>query len=178
VVWLVVRDSQHVEATSLIYLATPRSTAESREGVPVKVAAVLQKKGNHVHTIHPAATVADAANSLAEAAIGALVVTIADGTVVGILSERDLVRGLSRHGCAVLTMTVADLMTRRVNTCTSQDSVTQMMRRMTTGRHRHMPVVDRGRLVGIVSIGDVVKNRIQEIELEQGVLRDCYLASR
>lgn len=144
----------------------------------MRVAAVLQNKGRHVHTIHPAATVADAANSLADAEIGALVVTIASGVVVGILSERDLVRGLRSHGSAVLTMTVADLMTRRVNTCTSQDSVTQLMRRMTTGRHRHMPVVDDGHLTGLISIGDVVKNRIQEVELEQGVLRDCYIASR
>jgi CBS domain-containing protein len=144
----------------------------------MKVAAVLQKKGRHVHTIHPAATIADAADSLAGSEIGALVVTIAAGDVVGIISERDLVRGMRHHGAPVLTMTVADLMTRRVETCTSQDSVTQLMRRMTTGRFRHMPVVDGGRLAGLVSIGDVVKNRIQEVELEQGVLRDCYLASR
>lgn len=144
----------------------------------MKVAAVLQKKGTHVHTIHPAATVADAANSLAGSEVGALVVTVAGGGIVGILSERDLVRGLRTHGGAVLSMTVADLMTRRVHTCTSQDSVTALMRRMTSGRYRHMPVVDDGQLAGIVSIGDVVKNRIQEVELEQGVLRDCYLASR
>lgn len=75
-------------------------------------------------------------------------------------------------------MTVADLMTRRVDTCTSQDSVTQLMRRMTSGRYRHMPVVDGGRLAGLVSIGDIVKNRIQEVELEQGVLRDAYIARR
>lgn len=144
----------------------------------MKVAAVLRKKGRHVHTIHPAATVVDAADALAGSEIGALVVTIAAGDVVGILSERDLVRGLRSHGDAVLRMTVADLMTRRVDTCTSQDSVTQLMRRMTSGRYRHMPVVDGGRLAGLVSIGDVVKNRIQEVELEQGVLRDAYIARR
>lgn len=144
----------------------------------MKVSAVLHKKGSHVHTIHPAATVADAANRLAGSEIGALVVTTAAGEVIGILSERDLVRGLGSHGSAVLTMYVADLMTRRVSTCMSQDSITALMRRMTTGRFRHMPVVDGGRLTGLISIGDVVKNRIQEVELEQGVLRDCYLASR
>lgn len=144
----------------------------------MKVAAVLQKKGRHVHTIHPAASVAEAANSLAGSEIGALVVTVVGGGIVGILSERDIVRGLRAHGSRLLTMTVADVMTRRVNTCTSQDSVTDLMRRMTTDRHRHMPVVDDGRLAGIVSIGDVVKNRVQEVELAQGVLRDCYLASR
>lgn len=144
----------------------------------MKVAAVLQKKGRHVHTIHPAASVAEAANSLAGSEIGALVVTVVGGGIVGILSERDIVRGLRTHGSGLLTMTVADVMTRRVNTCTSQDSVTDLMRRMTTDRHRHMPVVDDGRLAGIVSIGDVVKNRVQEVELAQGVLRDCYLASR
>jgi len=144
----------------------------------MKVAAVLQKKGGDVHTIHPAATVADAANLLASAEIGALVVTVAGGQVVGILSERDLIRGLRTHGTSALAMTVADLMTRRVSVCTSDDSITDLMRRMTTGRFRHVPVVDDDRLVGIVSIGDVVKSRIQEVELEQGVLRDCYLASR
>lgn len=144
----------------------------------MNVAAVLDNKGRHVHTIHPAATVADATNALAGAEIGALVVTTVEGDVLGILSERDVVRGLRRYGAAVLAMTVADLMTRRVNTCTSEDSITQVMQRMTAGRHRHMPVLDRGRLTGMVSIGDVVKSRIEEVELERGVLRDCYIASR
>jgi CBS domain-containing protein len=144
----------------------------------MNVAAILQKKGRDVHTIHPAASIVDAANSLAGLEIGALVVTIVDGHVIGILSERDVLRGLRSHGGAALTMTVADLMTRRVNTCTSQDPITQVMHRMTAGRHRHMPVVDGGRLAGMVSIGDVVKNRIQEVELERSVLRDCYIAAR
>jgi len=144
----------------------------------MNVAAVLQKKGRDVHTIHPAASILDAARSLAGFEIGALVVTIVDGHVIGILSERDLVRGMRSHGSAVLTMTVADLMTRRVNTCTPEDSITEVMHRMTTGRHRHMPVVDGGRLAGMVSIGDVVKNRIEEVELERSVLRDCYIAAR
>jgi CBS domain-containing protein len=144
----------------------------------MNVADVLQKKGRDVHTIHPAASILDAAKSLAGYEIGALVVTIVDGHIIGILSERDLVRGMRSHGSAVLTMTVADLMTRRVNTCTSEDSITDVMHRMTTGRHRHMPVVDGGRLAGMVSIGDVVKNRIEEVELERSVLRDCYIAAR
>lgn len=144
----------------------------------MKVASLLQKKGHHVHTIHPAATIATAADTLARSAIGALVVTDVAGEVVGILSERDLVRGMHVHGGAVVALTVADLMTRRVEVCAPGDTLTELMQRMTVGRFRHLPVVDEGRLAGLVSIGDVVKNRIEEVELESGVLRDCYIASR
>jgi Predicted signal-transduction protein containing cAMP-binding and CBS domains len=144
----------------------------------MKVAGVLRTKGRDVHTIHPAATVADAADRLSDSGVGALVVTVAGGGMVGIVSERDLVRGLHDHGAAVLGMTVADVMSRQVRSCTSQDSVTDLMRRMTAERHRHMPVVDGGKLTGLVSIGDVVKHRIEEVELERAVLRDAYISRR
>ncbi|MGE3285661.1 MAG: CBS domain-containing protein [Pseudonocardia sp.] len=144
----------------------------------MKVSTLLQKKGSHVHTIHPAATIATAADALAGSSIGALVVTDVVGEVVGMLSERDLVRGMHVHGGAVVALTVADLMTRRVEVCAPEDTVNDLMRRMTVGRFRHMPVVEDGHLAGLVSIGDVVKSRIEEVELESGVLRDCYLASR
>jgi CBS domain-containing protein len=111
--------------------------------------------------------------------IGALIVTgPGDERIVGIISERDIVRGMAEHGVAVLNMRVSGLMTYAVKTCAPHDSLKHVMVVMTLGRIRHLPVVDGSRLCGMVSIGDVVKNRLQEMELEVNVLRDACLAGR
>jgi CBS domain-containing protein len=136
------------------------------------VKAILSAKGTDVLTIDPTTNVAAAAKLLAERKIGALVVTGPDRRVVGIVSERDIVQELAAHGAASLDLPLTDVMTRKVTTCTAADTICSVMERMTTGKFRHLPVVDQGRLVGIVSIGDVVKHRLQEMEHEQSALRD------
>jgi CBS domain-containing protein len=139
------------------------------------VKAILSRKGRDVVTIDPAAAIATAVRKLAERRIGAVVV-ISDGRVVGILSERDIVRALAERGAAVLSERVDAVMTRNVITCREADTVAQIMEQMTTGKFRHVPVVEDGRLVGIVSIGDVVKSRLEEIEYESQALRE-YIAT-
>jgi CBS domain-containing protein len=142
----------------------------------MKVEELLRAKGAGVETIPPEAPVADAANRLRTKGIGSLVVTGRDGGVDGLLSERDIVVGLARHGAHVLEMRVADVMTRSVPACTPKDTIKHVMAQMTLHRNRHLPVLDEGRLCGIISIGDVVKNRLEELELETTVMRDAYLA--
>ncbi len=136
------------------------------------VKAILSAKGGDVLTIEPTANAAAAAKILAERKIGALVVTGADRRVVGIVSERDLVQELAAHGAASLDMPLTEVMTRKVMTCSASDTISSVMEQMTTGRFRHVPVVEQGRLTGIISIGDVVKHRLQEMEREQSALRD------
>jgi CBS domain-containing protein len=136
------------------------------------VKAILSVKGTEVLTIEPTTNVAAAAKLLAERKIGALVVTGPDQRVVGIVSERDIVQELAAHGAACLDLPLTDVMTRKVMTCTAADTICSVMERMTAGKFRHLPVLDQGRLVGIVSIGDVVKHRLQEMEHEQSALRD------
>ena len=109
--------------------------------------------------------------------IGALVVSEDGSQVAGIISERDIVRGLVDHGHELLDVRVSDLMTRTVKTCTMDANIKDIMAVMTRSRFRHLPVVEESRLVGIISIGDVVKNRLEEVELEADVLRDAYIAS-
>jgi CBS domain-containing protein len=138
----------------------------------VTVHAILSRKGADVVTIEPNATVAQAAKVLSERRIGAVVVTGADRRVVGILSERDIVRALGAQGARVLETAVADMMTRKVVTCTQQDSLAELMEQMTQGKFRHVPVVDQGQLVGIISIGDVVKSRLEEMESESAAMRE------
>lgn len=133
---------------------------------------ILSQKGNQVLTIEPAATLAAAVQMLAQRRIGALVVTGADHRIVGIISERDIVRVLGEKGTAVLGAPVADVMTRKVVTCARNETIAEIMERMTGGKFRHVPVVEHGRLVGIVSIGDVVKARLSELEYEQDALRE------
>ena len=123
-------------------------------------------------TIEPTNNLAAAAKLLAEHAIGALVVTGADRRIVGIVSERDIVQELAAHGPASLELPLTDVMTRRVMTCSPSDTISSVMERMTQGKFRHLPVVEQGRLAGIVSIGDVVKYRLEEMEREQSALRD------
>jgi CBS domain-containing protein len=140
------------------------------------VRAILSRKGRDVVTIAPTASLSEAVKLLAERRIGAIIVTGADDRVAGILSERDIVRTLSVRGPAALDDNVAAVMTRKVTTCTEADTAATIMERMTAGKFRHLPVVDQGRLVGVVSIGDVVKLHVEEIEGESNALRE-YIAT-
>ena len=136
------------------------------------VRAILDLKGRDVTTIAPDKTLGEAASLLSQHKIGALVVTGADHRVTGILSERDIVKAVSAGGAAALEDKIAARMTREVVTCGPQDTMAELMGRMTAGRFRHVPVVENGRLVGIISIGDVVKHRLAEMERESSALRD------
>jgi CBS domain-containing protein len=126
----------------------------------------------NVVTIEPNAELVAAVNLLAERRIGAVVILGADHRIIGILSERDIVRALAERGPTALREPVGQVMTRDVKTCSEDDTIESLMGHMTTGRFRHMPVVEQGKLVGIVSIGDVVKYRVEEIEREAAALRD------
>ena len=134
---------------------------------------LLALKGTTVYKVEPTASVAYAAKVLSNYSIGALVVTDIEGATVGIISERDIVRVLGACGCATLDMPVADVMTRKVMTCTRNDRADDIMQRMTEGKLRHLPVVEEGRLIGVVSIRDVVKLRLEEMEQDSTVLREC-----
>jgi CBS domain-containing protein len=136
------------------------------------VKAILSIKGSDVTTIGPTATLETAIGILVERQIGALVVLGADHRMIGILSERDIVRALAEQGTAALKETLSQVMTRKVYTCTPTETVSAIMEQMTTGKFRHIPVVEQDRLVGIVSIGDVVKHRLMEMEREAAALRD------
>ncbi len=137
---------------------------------------VLSGKGADVVTIAPDKTLAQAAKLLADKRIGAVVVSSDEKAVAGILSERDIIRALARNGAAALDQKVADSMTRDVVTCSMQADADHLMRLMTDGKFRHVPVVEDGVLVGIVSIGDVVNRRLSDIEAEQQALKQ-YIAS-
>jgi CBS domain-containing protein len=137
---------------------------------------ILQRKGRTVVTIAAEEPVERAVATLQQHNIGAIVVAGDDGGVVGIISERDVVRALASDGAGALGQAVADLMSREVTTCDSRASVDELMKVMTERRIRHIPVVDGESLVGIVSIGDVVKSRIGELEDEAETLHD-YLSS-
>jgi CBS domain-containing protein len=136
------------------------------------VKAILSAKGGDVFTIEPSADLAAAAKTLVEKRIGALLVTGAEGRVIGILSERDIVRALASRGGSALQLSVSEVMTRKVVTCSQSDTVSAIMEHMTAGKFRHVPVIEQDRLVGVVSIGDVVKHRLQEMEQESSALRD------
>jgi CBS domain-containing protein len=136
------------------------------------VKAILEAKGGSVITIEPTASLEEAAKILAERRIGALVVTGPEQRVVGIVSERDIVAMLAARGCHALDVPLTAVMTRKVTTCSPTDTISTIMERMTAGKFRHVPVVEEGRLTGIISIGDVVKYRLQQMENEQNALRD------
>lgn len=137
---------------------------------------ILERKGRHVATITPDATVRAAAEALAAANIGALVVSADGSSLAGIVSERDIVRRLASDGPALLDRPVADLMEADVHTCAGSDNVHQLMQLMTEHRIRHLPVVVEGALTGIISIGDVVKHRLDELEDEANQLKR-YIAT-
>ena len=140
------------------------------------VKAILSRKGGDVVTIAPTASLTAAVKLLAERRIGAVVVTGPENRVAGILSERDIVRMLSERGPAALEDNVGAVMTRKVTTCTEADTIAFIMERMTEGKFRHLPVVDQGRLVGVISIGDVVKYRMEEVVHDADALRE-YIAT-
>jgi CBS domain-containing protein len=152
--------------------------ALTQGGGRVLIEHILYGKGHDVATIEPAASVAEAVAALREHNVGALVVVDDQSHIAGILSERDVVRALADEPvkATILERRVSDLMTTEVTTCGSRSSVDELMRLMTDRRIRHIPVVDDGALNGIVSIGDVVKTRIGELEDEAGTLHD-YLSS-
>lgn len=143
----------------------------------MKVHTMLARKGSEVATIQPDATVGTAVRVLKEHRIGALVVSADGERVDGILSERDIVRALDELGAGLLDAPVSELMTKTVKTCTPADGIEALMTEMTQSRIRHLPVVDAGRLAGIISIGDVVKTRLEELEAEANALRD-YVGGR
>jgi CBS domain-containing protein len=136
----------------------------------MRIADVLRGKGGAVVTINPDATVAELLAGLAEHNIGAMVVAGPDG-IQGIVSERDVVRQLHTHGASVLSRPVETIMTSVVSTCSKEDTVDSLTLLMTENRVRHVPVLENGKLIGIVSIGDVVKTRMQELESEHEQLQ-------
>jgi CBS domain-containing protein len=141
------------------------------------VKAILSRKGTDVVTVEPKASLTETVKMLASKRIGAVVVTGVDQRVIGILSERDIVRAVGERGPQVLDETVDSVMTRKVVTCAEADTVAAIMERMTAGKFRHLPVVENGRLAGIISIGDVVKSRLEEIEKESEALKEYILTA-
>ena len=137
---------------------------------------ILAEKGSDVFTIGPDRTLREAVAALAEHRIGAIVVTKGDDRIAGILSERDIVRMLAAEGADMLDKPLSSAMTSRVTVCHEENSVYEVMETMTTGRFRHLPVEKQGKLAGIISIGDVVKRRIEEVEHEAEEIRN-YIAS-
>jgi CBS domain-containing protein len=137
---------------------------------------ILQAKGRDVLTIGPDRTLAEAAKALTERRIGAVLVAGSDQSVLGILSERDIVRAVARGGAAALEAPVSQHMTGKVVSCTRHTTINELMEVMTDRKFRHMPVIENGRLCGIISIGDVVKNRVAEIEAETQAMRE-YIAT-
>lgn len=140
------------------------------------VKAILGRKGNAVVTIEASASLADAAKMLSEHRIGAVLVKAAGDRIAGLLSERDIVRTLAAKGPVALALSVEQVMTRRVVTCHEADTVGAIMERMTNGKFRHLPVIEGERLVGMISIGDVVKYRLEEMEAETSAMRE-YIAT-
>jgi CBS domain-containing protein len=137
---------------------------------------ILRQKGTDVTTIEPEASVRRAADWLRIKNIGALVVT-SGKAVLGLISEREIVHAFSRHGETAASMLVKEIMQHGINTVSPEESVNRVMKLMTHHRVRHMPVLRDGKLVGIISIGDVVKYRLGDLELETNILRDAYIAA-
>jgi CBS domain-containing protein len=136
-----------------------------------KVSSVLKHKGHDVVIVAQQQTVAWVVKVLAQNRIGAVPVINVEGQLIGIISERDIIRGMSEHADAVLTLPAEQLMTRDVKTCSSEDQLVDLMEVMTLQRIRHLPVIENGALHGIVSIGDVVKQRLEEVQSEAEELR-------
>jgi len=136
------------------------------------VSFILGYKGREVVTIEPSASLASAVGLLAEKRIGSVLILGAGRRVVGILSERDIVRALAERGGEALAEPVSQTMTREVWTCNENETVSNIMERMTEGRSRHVPVVDQGQVVGIVSIGDVIKHRLHQMERDSAAMHD------
>ena len=140
------------------------------------VSDILSQKGGSVFTVTPGTSVAQVAQQLSVRRIGSVLVLDEDGGVAGIVSERDLVRALASHGAAALELEARQVMTRDVVTCDPDESIDQVMATMTSGRFRHLPVVRHGELLGLVSIGDIVKARIEETTHETEALKAYIVA--
>ncbi|HRN89117.1 CBS domain-containing protein [Hyphomicrobium sp.] len=142
----------------------------------MNVASILKAKGRAVTTVRPNATLLDVAKKLGPKKIGAVVVVGDNGHVAGIISERDIIRVVSEHGAAALSMVVSEVMTRNVIACGETSELDELMEMMTKGRFRHLPVIEDDALVGIISIGDVVRHHVAEVEMEVSAMRN-YLAT-
>jgi CBS domain-containing protein len=142
----------------------------------MSIQAILDRKGPEVITIHATATLRSAADRMRERSIAALVVKSGDA-IAGLILERDIVHAVSRHGEQALSMPVLDVMTHTTITVAPDDTLKRAMSLMTHHRVRHLPVIANDKLVGIVSIGDVVKHRLEDLETESNVLRDAYIAA-
>ena len=142
------------------------------------VADILNAKGSEVIATGPTETVAVTARLLNDRRIGAVLVRDGEDNVIGVISERDIIRGIAVNGADALDMEVRELMTSEVISCKPTDTISEVMRVMTTRRFRHLPVMEDGALKGMISIGDVVKYRLEETETEARALRDYVIASR
>ena len=143
----------------------------------MQVKEILERKGREVATVSQSRTVADALALLRERGIGALVVSGAETPIAGIFSERDAVRAIAVHGASALAMSVSEFMSAEVTTCTESTTVDRLMEMMTEHRIRHVPVADEGQLTGMISIGDVVKWRVEDLERDKRELID-YVSAR
>jgi CBS domain-containing protein len=146
------------------------------------VKAILACKGNAVITIEPTVPLCEAVKILDEHRIGAAVITDSDQHIVGILSERDIVRALARNvrlvgACRLCDESVEQVMTREVATCAPTDTIHEIMERMTAGKFRHLPVVERGKLAGIISMGDAVNHRLQAMQVESNAMHEYILTA-
>ncbi len=141
----------------------------------MKVSRILQRKSGDIASVDPERSIPDVVAMLCQRDIGAVLVLDAEGQMVGIVSERDIVRALDEHGPDLSGLRASDLMTREVTHCDPGHDINDIMRHMTEGRFRHMPVLDDGRLVGVISIGDAVRARIEELEREREALQN-YIA--
>lgn len=140
------------------------------------VSDILSRKGGLVHTVTPGTSVGQISQQLSTRRIGSVLVLDVEGAVAGIVSERDLVRAFASHGAAAMELEARSIMTREVVTCDPDDSIDHVMQQMTRGRFRHLPVVRHGELLGLVSIGDVVKARLEEAHHETEALRAYIVA--
>jgi CBS domain-containing protein len=146
------------------------------EGGTMFVSDILAQKGGLVFTVTPGTSIAQLSQQLSTRRIGSVLVLDGEGAVAGIVSERDLVRALASHGAKALELEARQVMTREVVTCDPDDSIDQVMQTMTQGRFRHLPVVRHGELLGLVSIGDVVKARLEETKHETEALKAYIVA--
>jgi CBS domain-containing protein len=140
------------------------------------VSDILAQKGGLVFTVTPGTSVAQLSQQLSTRRIGSVLVLDGEGSVAGIVSERDLVRAMASHGAKAMELEARQVMTREVVTCDPDDSIDQVMQTMTRGRFRHLPVVRHGELLGLVSIGDVVKARLEETKHETEALKAYIVA--
>lgn len=144
----------------------------------MSVERILKRKGRNVLTVPPVTSVPDAVDRMKRERVGALVVSNDGRSIQGIISERDILHAFASYGAGLAEKSVGDIMTKRVESCRLEDSLKQIMSIMTQRRFRHMPVVDDGGLCGMVSIGDVVAQRLEDAELETNVAREALILSR